>query len=45
MNIKGKCFDHYFIKLSQLNSSWEIFMWISGVEGLNNMDPSLKMDT
>ena len=25
--------------------SWEIFMWILGVEGLNNMDTSLKMDT
>ena len=34
-----------FIKLSQLNSSWEIFMWILGVEGLNNTDTSLKMDT
>ena len=33
----------FFMEIQQI--SWEIFMWILGVEGLNNMDTSLKMDT
>ena len=33
----------FFMEIKQI--SWEIFMWILGVEGLNNMDTSLKMDT